>query len=150
MSAYSITPRFEEPLHRTLARTTLARTAGLAVLIGAVFALQRHHLALLLPIAALALWFTLGGHVVEIIFLNRLRDQIPQGRSTQVLVRLLLWLSGGILLYLGMAATARTLAMAGPPFRLWWIGGCLLIAVELVAHAALAMRGRPNVYNGLG
>jgi len=138
-------PRFEEPLSRTL-----TRTVGLAVLVGAVFALQRHHLALLLPIAALALWFTLGGHVVEIIFLNRLRDRIPQGRLTQVLVRLLLWMGGGILLYLGMAATARALSMAGPSFRLWWIGGCLLIAVELVAHAALAVRRRPNFYNGRG
>jgi hypothetical protein len=65
-------------------------------------------------------------------------------------VRLLLWLGGGVVLYLAMAATARALPISAPPLRFWWYGGFLLIAVELVVHALLAIRGRPNVYNGRG
>jgi len=138
-------PRFEEPFRRTL-----ARTVALAGVVGAVLALQRHEPKLLLPLAALALWFSLGGHYIELAFLNGLRARIPQGRLTQAGARLLVWLSGGIVLYVGMAATARALPIEAPPLRLWWYGGFLLIGVELAVHALLAIRGRPNVYDGRG
>ncbi len=138
-------PRFAEPFRRTL-----ARTVGLAAVAGAVLALQRHDLKLLLPLAALALWFSLGGHYIELAFLNGVRARIPQGRLAQAVVRLLVWSSGGVLLYVSMAATARALPIEAPPLRLWWYGGFLLIGVELAVHAVLAIRGRPNFYNGRG
>ncbi|SRR6266498_2199826 len=138
-------PRFEEPFRRTL-----ARTVALAAIVGAVLALQRHDLKLLLPIAALALWFSLGGHYLELAFLNELRPRVPPGRLMQAVVRVLVWLSGGVVLYVGMAATARALPIEAPPLRLWWFGGFLLVGVELVVHALLAVRRRPNFYNGRG
>jgi hypothetical protein len=128
----------------------LVRNAALAAAVGAVLAFQRHDLRLLLPIVALASWFSLGGHYIELVFLNGLRARIPQGRFTQGVSRLLVWFSGGLLLYIGMAATARALPIEVPPLRLWWYGGFLLIGVELVVHAVLAMRGLPNFYNGRG
>jgi hypothetical protein len=128
----------------------LARTAALAGVVGAVLALQRHDLKLLLPFAALALWFSLGGHYVELAFLNGLRTRIPRARLTQAVVRLLIWLSGGVLLYVSMAVTARALPIEAPPLRLWWFGGFLLIGLELAVHALLAIRGRPSFYNGRG
>src|SRR5213592_3473711 len=79
-------PRFEEPFRRAL-----ARNVALAAVVGAVLALQRHDLKLLLPLAALALWFSLGGHYIELAFLNGLRARIPQGRLTQAVVRLVVW-----------------------------------------------------------
>ena len=75
-------PRFDEPF-----RFTLARTETLAAIVGAVLALQRHDLKLFLPVAALALWFTLGGHYVELAFLNGLRPRIPHNRLTQAVAR---------------------------------------------------------------
>ena len=137
--------RFEEPFRRTL-----ARNVALAAVVAAVLALQRHHLKLLLPLAALALWFSLGGHYIELAFLNGLRARIPHGRLTQAVVRLLVWSVGGVLLYVCMAATARALPIEPPPLRLWWYGGFLLIGVELAVHAVLAIRGLPNFYNGRG
>jgi len=128
----------------------LARTVALAAIVGAVLALQRHDLKLLLPIAALALWFSLGGHYLELAFLNELRPRVPPGRLMQAVVRVLVWLSGGVVLYVGMAATARALPIEAPPLRLWWFGGFLLVGVELVVHALLAVRRRPNFYNGRG
>src|SRR5712691_7924727 len=138
-------PRFEEPFRRTL-----ARNVALAAVVGAALALQRHDLKLLPPLAALALWFSIGGHYVELAFLYGLRARIPQGRLTQAVVRLLVWFSGGVLLYAFMAATARTLPMQAPPLRLWWYGGLLLIGVELAVHGVLAIRRLPNFYNGRG
>ena len=138
-------PRFEEPFRRAL-----ARNVALATVVGAGLALQRHDLKLLLPVAALALWFSLGGHYIELTFLNGLRARMPQGRLAQRVIRLLVWFSGGVLLYVGMAATARALPIEAPPLRLWWYGGFLLIAVELVVHAVLAIRGLSNFYNGRG
>ena len=137
--------RFEEPLRRTL-----ARNVALAAGVGVVFALQRHRLTLFLPIAALALWFSLGGHYIELAFLNSLRARISQGWLTQVGLRLVVWFAGGVVLYLLMAASARVLPLEAPPLRMWWYGGLLLIGVELAVHGLLAMRGRPNFYSGHG
>jgi len=137
--------RFEEPLGHTL-----ARNLAIAAIVGAVFALRGRHLSLFFPITALALWPTLGGHYVELAFLNGLRPQIPSKRSPQALARLLFWYGGGLLLYLCMVASARVLSVKAPPLRLWWCGGFLFIAVELVAHAVLALRAQPNFYNGRG
>ena len=115
-----------------------------------MFALQRHRLRLLFPIAALALWFSLGGHYVELAFLNGLRARFSQGRLTQAGLRLLVWFAGGVVLYVLMAASARILPLDPPPLRMWWYGGLLLIGVELAVHGLLAVRGRPNFYSGRG
>jgi len=123
---------------------------SLAAVVGAVLALQRQDLTVLLPAATLALWFTLGGHYVELAFLNGLRARIPASRLAQGVARLLVWLSGGVVLYVCMAVTARALPIAAPPLRLWWYGGFLLIGVELTVHGFMAVRGQPNFYNGRG
>jgi len=135
----------QEPLRRTV-----ARNVALAVGFGVVFALQRHRLRLLFPIAALALWFSLGGHYVELAFLNGLRPRFSQGRLTQAGLRLVVWFAGGAVLYVLMAASARIFSLEPPPLRMWWYGGVLLIGVELAVHGLLAVRGRPNFYRGHG
>ena len=136
---------FQEPLRRTV-----VRNVALAAGVGVVFALQRHRLRLLFPIAALALWFSLGGHYVELAFLNGLRPRFSQGRLTQAGLRLVVWFAGGAVLYVLMAASARILPLEPPPLRMWWYGGLLLIGVELAVHALLSVRGRPNFYSGRG
>jgi hypothetical protein len=135
--------QFDEPLRRTL-----ARNVALAAGVGAVLAVQRHSLRLLLPVAALALWFSLGGHYVELAFLSGLRGRISQGRLTQVALRLSVWFAGGVVLYLLMAASARFLPLQAPPMRRWWYGGVLLVGVELAVHGLLAVRGRPSFFSG--
>lgn len=138
-------PRFEEPFRRTL-----ARNVTIAGVVGAVFAFQRRDLRLLLPVTALALWFSLGGHYVELAFLNELRARLPRRRLTQALVRLLVWAGGGAFLYACMAATARALPIGTPPLGRWWFGGVLFIGIELAVHTVLAIRGSPNFYDGRG
>jgi len=142
-----VTPsaRFEEPFRRTF-----TRNVTIAVAVGAVFALKQRDITRLLPVAILAMWFSLGGHYVELAFLNGVRARLPQGRLTQVLVRLLVWFCGGALLYACMAATARALSTVALPMKPWWLGGVLFIGVELVAHAVLAIRGLPNFYDARG
>ena len=138
-------PRMEEPF-----RLTLARNATIATVVAAVLALLRHDPGAFLPVAALALWPSLGGHYVELAFVNGIRTRIPHGRLTQAVVRLLVWFAGGILLYACMAATSRALPIKALPLRLWWCGGFLFVGVELAVHAILAIRSQPNFYNGRG
>jgi hypothetical protein len=145
MQARSSWPRFEEPFRRTLVRNVV-----LAAVVGLVFALQRRDPALALPVTALAMWFSLGGHYVETAFLNGVRSRLPQRRLPQALVRLLVWSCGGALLYTCMAVTARALPIAAPPLRLWWFGSLLFVGLELAVHGSLAIRGLPNFYNGRG
>jgi hypothetical protein len=131
-------------------RHAVARNVTIASVVGLLFAWQRRDLALLAPVAALALWFSLGGHYVELVFLKGLRPRLPQHRPAQALARLLVWFGGGALLYGGIAITARALPIGALAPRPWWFGGALFIGLELVVHALLALRGRPNFYNGRG
>lgn len=143
MSASTEWPRVEEPLGRVL-----RRTIGIALVVGAVFALRTHHPRTLLPMAVAALWPSLGGHYVELAFLNGLRPRLPSRRALQVAARLAVWLLAGVVFYLLMALTTRLLPLRGLPWRWCWVGGPAFIAVELLAHVGLALRGLPNFYDG--
>lgn len=126
------------------------RTGMIAIVGGAVLArfwggLGRWPMATLL-----ILWFSFGGHWVEIWFLNWLRPRVSDARALQVAARFGVWLVGGTGLAVGMALTA--IAFAG--FRWhwpgWWLGGLAFIGVELAAHLVLELRGLPSFYNGRG
>jgi len=135
-----------EPLHETLLRTgTIALVVG-ALVAGWWGGLGRWPLASLL-----ALWFSFGGHWVELWFLNWLRPRLSVARPVQVGARIAVWWIGGTALALGMALTS--LALGGPrPARWpWWcLGGLAFVGLELAVHLFLQWRGRPSFYNGRG
>ena len=136
---------FEEPL-----RTTVLRTGTLALVLGTVIAVASGH-RISWPVAVLAAaWPAFGGHWIELWFLNWLRPRIAPARHVQVLARLAVWTVGGIALALMMLVTARALGGAGIGWRAVWLGGVGFIAIELVAHAALAGRGQRSFYDGRG
>jgi hypothetical protein len=137
---------FREPF-----RITILRNGMIAIVAGAVTArlwsgLWRWPLATLL-----VLWPSLGGHFVELWFLNWLRPRLSNARGVQVAARIAVWMVGGAGLAIGMALTAMTLAGLRPArWPAWWTGSLAFIGVELVAHLALQLRGRPSFYNGRG
>ena len=70
------------PLYEPLGRT-LARNVAIALAVGAGFAAASRRLRLLLPASILALWFSLGGHYVEVFFLKGLRPRTDEGSRWQ-------------------------------------------------------------------
>lgn len=152
--------------HREPLRQTLARTITIALALGAVLAqwpiggatargaaaggfLTRWGFATLL-----ALWPSLGGHWVELFFLNVLRPRLPAAaRPTQAAIRIATWFVGGALLTLAMNLTAITLLNANgiaahtPTPRLCLIGGLAFIAIELTVHLILRLRRLPSFYD---
>ena len=132
--------RFSEPLSRTL-----RRTVGLALAIGVIVGLVQHRLWLVPITALLALWFTLGGHFVDLLCWNELDPRIPNPRL-RPWARLVAWFIGGTGLYFGAIATRWLLTGRGGPALPWWIGGAFFIVAELFAHLWLFMRGQPSVY----
>src|SRR5437870_566412 len=137
--------------HREPLRTTLLRTATIAVVAGALLARSWGGLARW-PIATLLmLWPSFGGYWVEIFFLNWLRPRLSSSRAVQVAARLAVWFVGGTVLAVGMILTAMALAGFHPRhWPAWWLGGPAFIAIELVAQLPLQLRGRPSFYNGRG
>src|SRR3954470_10192135 len=108
---------FREPLRNTLLRTGLIALAGGAALSFWWGGIARWPVAFLI-----VLWFSLGGHFVELFFLNFLRPRLRAARPVQVAARLAVWFTGGTLLALGMIATAA-LANANVARGLaltWW------------------------------
>ncbi len=100
------------------------------------------------PIAmVLALWPSLGGHYVEIFYLNWIRLRLPAERGVQSIARLGVWFLGGVVLAAGMAQTAAVLGVQLRRSPAWWTGGLVFVAIELVVHLALQLRGRPSFYS---
>lgn len=139
--------RHREPLH-----TTLARTGAIALVLGALVVRWRGGGLARWPMATLLiLWFSFGGHWVELWFLNWLRPRLSIARSIHVGARFAVWFVGGCVLALGMDLTAMALTEFRPAqWPAWWLGGLAFIGLELVAHLVLQLRGQPSFYNGRG
>ena len=136
---------YREPL-----RATLARTLTTAAILGAGLTWVFRSGIRNWPIATLlALWPVLGGHWVEIFFLNGLRPRLPAERRIQVIARIATWFVGGCVLMAGMHLTAVALGRT-PRWPAWWIGGVAFIGIELVVHLVLSVLGRDSFYNGRG
>jgi hypothetical protein len=137
--------------HREPLRTTLLRTISIALVIGAVLA-RGSQGRFSWPLATLLfLWFSFGGHWVELWYLNWLRPRLPSARNVQVAARVATWFVGGCGLVLGMALTERAFSEFRPArWPHWWLGGFAFIGLELLAHLVLQVRGRSNFYNGRG
>jgi hypothetical protein len=137
--------RVKEPIGRTL-----ARNLAIAIVAGAVISAFGRGRLFGLPGMVLALWPSLGGHFVEIAFLDGIRPRLPGARPVQASVRLAWWLVGGALLGGAMIATAHALPICAPPSHWWWMGAPIFVGLELGVHAILALRGRPSFYRGDG
>ena len=136
--------RFQEPWTRTAART-LSLAAG----IGVVVALITRRLEIFFPVVAAALWFTLGGHFLEVLFRNSLGHGINSA-AVRAEARLGYWFAAGSLLYLAASATATALS-GGHLLRWpWWVGGLGFVGAELIVHLALRVRRQPSFYDGRG
>jgi hypothetical protein len=129
----------------------MLRTGTIAIVLGAVLARFWGGLAHW-PIATLlVLWPSLGGHWVEVWFLNWLRPRLSAARGVQVAARVGVWFVGGVFFAIGMGLTAMKLAGVRPShWPTWWLGGLAFIGIELIAHLGLQLRGRPSFYNGRG
>ena len=137
---------FREPLRATLRRTVL-----IAMIAGAVAARFSGGLARWPVLTLLMLWPSFGGHWVEVWFLNWLRPRISVARGVQMASRVAVWFVGGVGLAIGMVLTAAALPGFGMRhWPAWWIGGLAFIAIELIVHLVLQLRGNPSFYDGRG
>jgi hypothetical protein len=137
--------RTREPITRTL-----VRNVTIAIVVGVAISLARRAPLRFPVVALLALWPSLGGHFVEIAFLDIVRPRLPRSRLVQASARLVWWLAGGALLCSAMITTAQLLSIGAPPWHWWWRGPPIFVGIELTVHAALTLRERPSFYRGDG
>jgi hypothetical protein len=147
---YVMTSQWQQ--HREPLRTTLARTAAIALVLGAIVARWWGGGVARWPLATLLiLWFSFGGHWVELWFLNGMRPRLSAAHGAQVVARLAVWFVGGCILALGMYLTAMALTGFPPAqWPAWWLGGLAFIGLELVVHLLLQLRGQPSFYDRRG
>ena len=138
--------------HREPLLTTLTRTVAIALVLGAVLVRWWGGGLARWPVATLlVLWFSFGGHWVELWFLNLLRPRVPIARGAQVAARVAVWFVAGCALALGVNLTAMALTgFRRAQWPAWWLGGLAFIGLELLVHLALQLRGKSSFYNGRG
>jgi len=131
-------------------RNTALRTGSLALAIGIGVGLYRRQFSIIPITTLLALWFTLGGHYLEVMFRNQLQQRITPQALVLASSRLAFWFVGGSALYAAALATRTALTGRGAVSWPWWTGGLGFVGVELVIHLLLQARGLPSLYNGRG
>jgi len=136
---------FQEPLS-----STLKRTIAIAIVVSAVLAWRWGRWTHWPTLALLILWPSLGGHYVDLMFLNYLRPRSPAARAVQLVMRGVVWFLGGVGLAVGMWGTAMLIGSRTMHRPAWWVAGLAFIGIELIAHVVLQLRGMPSVYNGRG
>jgi hypothetical protein len=137
---------FREPL-----RATLTRTVAIALIAGLIVALRAGGIRYWPVISLLMLWPAVGGHWIELAFLNAVRPRLSRNVVVQRVARIAVWFVGGVLLGLAIRLTARAVLAHRTSLGLtWMIAGTGFVAIELFAHAMLSLRGRPSFYDGLG
>jgi hypothetical protein len=137
---------FREPL-----RTVVLRNGVIAILAGVVVARLWAGLARWPLTTVLMLWPSFGGHWVEVWFLNWLRPRLFLARGVQIAARVGVWFLAGAGFAIAMRGTVIVFTGLPPAhFVAWWLAGFAFIGIELIAHLALQLRGRPSFYNGLG
>ena len=143
-----MTPKWE-PVRENL-RKTILRNLTIASVTGFIVSLFFGGLRSWSRYALLALWPSLGGHFVEIFFLNFVQQNLPVARTIQVAARLVTWYLGGAVIGVGIRLTAEMIGIHPRQRPAWWLGGVGLIAIELLVHIVLAIRRKPSFYSGRG
>ena len=148
-----------ESMGRTLAR------AGAIALVGASVAILvrlRHVPASAAEwrrwagLAVFVAWISFGGHWVEVTYLNGIRPRMARwSDGALVLLRLVAWLVGGAMLFVGAAVSASLIITRQAPPVGWVLnaplwGGPLFVAIEMLVHLYLLVRGRASFWNGRG
>lgn len=136
---------YREPL-----RDTILRNGAVALVAGAVFARFQRGIARWPAATLLMIWPSFGGHWVEVFFLNVLRPRLPSTRAVQIVARLAFWFLAGAVLGICMRLTAQEAGFALLRRLDWWVAGLAFVLIELVAHLAVAVRGKPNFYDARG
>ena len=131
-------------------RSTVWRTGAIAAAIGLAGGLYQRQIASGVLTAIVALWFTLGGHYAEVLFRKRLRSRLRRQAMAQVAARLLYWFAVGAALTTAAFLTLVVLTDGHAVGWRWWVGGLFFVGLELMVHALLQVRGRPNFYDGRG
>jgi hypothetical protein len=139
----TVSRRIREPL-----QTTVLRTGGIALVAGLLLALAMGHVNRWPVLTLAVLWFSLGGHWLELWFLNWLGPRLPAARRLQVAARIVVWFTGGILLGLGATFTAGLADYRLVRSSAWWFAGVAFVGAELLLHLWLQLRARPSFYNG--
>ena len=138
-----------QPFRESL-KATAVRTVTIAGVVGVVIAWASHGRIAWPAATVIALWPSLGGHAVELLFLNWLRARLPSARRAQVIARLVVWSAAGAIFALLLKPTSAVLGVHPPVHLPIWLGMAGFLVIELIAHLALELRGRPSFYNARG
>jgi hypothetical protein len=129
---------------------TARRTVGLALIISLAIAASRRSVQSTPIIFITAMWFTLGGHFVELFFLRIVRPRINPAIVAQFVTRVATWFVGGVVIAAEAKASWVLLTEWNAPSWPWWAGGVAFVFIEWVTHTMLRLAGRPSVFNGRG
>ncbi len=132
----------DEPL-----RVTLSRTLTIAVVVGVVASFATHNIRMGFAIGLGALWPSVGGHWIELLWLNLIRKRLKPKVPILVALRLIYWWAWGFVIIFPAFYTIHVIAPSLPPMPSPLLGGFGFLFVEMLLHGIFAMNHRPNAFD---
>jgi hypothetical protein len=142
--------------YRESPAATLRRTIAIGLVLTTILSVGLHLtrpasgslLRLWLTTFPAILWFPLGGHFVELVYLNFLRIRWAWWHRHKRPARMIVWFLGGLPLGAGLWWTWTSLGNSLPLTPPWWWGMPFFVVVEFVVHAIRHALGYPNFWDG--
>lgn len=143
--------KFKEAFSKTLIRTVITATIIAAILFfaHAFPSGDQTKLNLLIMIWLMVYIIVLGGHLLELIFINYLKFVLPKNIILLYVIRIAYWFLCAIPLIFGAGLIHNLFVHKNGPMVYDYTFGVFYIGIELFMHAMMQIRFRKSFYNGV-
>lgn len=90
-----------------------------------------------------------GGHWLEVLFINYLKDMLPQNILLLYFARIAYWILCSVPLFILANFAANSLTSHGMHLGNWESFGLVYIGIELIMHTFMYFRWKKSFYNGV-
>jgi hypothetical protein len=140
-----------EPLIKTVIRTILTATIIAGILyLAHVFPYDgKSKLTLFAMIWLVVFCIVIGGHWLELLFINSIKFALPKNILLLYFTRIVYWFLCAVPLFFCTNFIMHVFLYDGLRLSHWFTFGIFYIGIELLMHAIMQIRYKKSFYNGV-
>jgi len=143
--------KITESLNQTVIRTILTTTiiAGILYLAHLFPHDGKSNLTLFEMIWLVVFCIVVGGHWLELLFINRIKFALPKNILLLYFIRIVYWFLCAVPLFFAINFIMGLFLYDGLRLSHWWTFGIFYIGIELLMYAIMQIRYKKSFYNGV-